>query len=282
MADERKLLEFKLAPGLDASRALGLQPQMLSLALITVNGEYTYDLHRHEQYELIVVARPPYACKLNDAELELNAGDVLVVKPGDQHLDVLKPPVEYFALRLSLKSQRKAELPFFAESIRAAQQACSLPEAVTLCQQLYQEGFRSDAVSGPLQNALLTELLWRLVRAFDPARVSPYLLRRTAEQELRAGLERFFLQHINDTPSLEDMAAALQMGSRSLTLKCRTLLQTTPAKAFKQFKMNHAMELMQHSAMPIKEISRYLGFSNPFHFSRVFKQYHGKAPSEFR
>jgi AraC-like DNA-binding protein len=275
-------MSFKLAPGLDASAALTVRPQLATIAFISTRGEYTYDWHRHEQYELIVVVRSPYMCWLNDDMLDLSRGDVLVVKPGDRHRDLLKPPVRYFALNMVLRAQRQTVIPFFSNSIQAAQQVCALPAAIRLCKRMYREGLRSDAVSGPLQSAILSELLWRLVRAFDPSCISPYLLRRSAQQELRAALERYFLQHISDTPSLEDMAAALEMGSRSLTLKCKTLLQTSPAKAFKQFKMNHAMELLQHSAMPIKEVSFYLGFRNPFHFSRVFKHYHGKAPSEFR
>ena len=169
-----------------------------------------------------------------------------------------------------------------AGSITPAQQVCALPAAVKLCKKLYREGLRNDAVSGPLQSAMIMQLVWRLVRAFDPALISPYLIRRSAQQEFRAALERYFLQHISASPSLEEMAEAMQMGSRSLTLKCKTLLQTSPARAFKQFKLNHAMELLRHSAMPIKEISHYFGFSNPFHFSRVFKRCHGKSPSEYR
>ena len=273
---------FKLSPGLDAGAALTVRPQLATIGLIRARGDYIYDRHRHEHYELIVVVRAPYACELNDAHLDLAPGDVLVVKPGDQHRDLLKSPVRYFAVNMILRSQRQTVIPFFADTIQAAQQVCTLPTAIRLCKRMYREGLRSDGSSGPLQSALLAELLWRLVRAFDPALISPFLIHRTAQQELRSALERYFLQHISDTPSLEEMAAALEMGSRSLTLKCRTLLQTSPAKAFKQFKMNHALELLQHSAMPIKEVSFYLGFRNPFHFSRVFKHYHGKAPSELR
>ncbi len=275
-------LVFKHSPGLDSGATLGVRPQLTSIALITVRGEYVYDWHRHENYELIVVARAPYACELNDATLNLNTGDVLVVKPGDRHRDLLKAPVSYYALNLSLPTPRRSELSFFADAISPAQQVCALPVAIKLCKKLYREGLRNDAVSGPLQSAMITQLVWRLVRAFDPALVSPYLIRRSAQQEFRAAIERYFLQHISDTPSLEEIAEAMQMGSRSLTLKCKALLQTSPVRAFKQFKLNHAMELLQHSAMPIKEISRYFGFSNPFHFSREFKRCHGKSPSEFR
>jgi AraC family transcriptional regulator of arabinose operon len=46
--------------------------------------------------------------------------------------------------------------------------------------------------------------------------------------------------------------------------------------------MHHAAKLLLRSDDTIKSVGRAVGFDNPYHFSRVFKQIHGMAPGRFR
>ena len=46
--------------------------------------------------------------------------------------------------------------------------------------------------------------------------------------------------------------------------------------------MKEAKKLIQNTDMTSSEISYKLGYCNPNHFSRQFKEYYGSSPSEFR
>src|ERR1700759_1968692 len=92
-------LLFRPAPGLDSPTSV--RAELRAIADITVRGRYEYEAHRHDDYEWIALARAPYHCELNGTPLKLRAGDVLVIKPGDRHSDLLIPPVRYYALRIA-------------------------------------------------------------------------------------------------------------------------------------------------------------------------------------
>jgi transcriptional regulator GlxA family with amidase domain len=46
--------------------------------------------------------------------------------------------------------------------------------------------------------------------------------------------------------------------------------------------MSRARELLAGSALSVKQISFRLGFTDPYHFSRIFKRKTGFAPLDWR
>ena len=46
--------------------------------------------------------------------------------------------------------------------------------------------------------------------------------------------------------------------------------------------MNHAAELLNQPGALVKHVTHQVGFSDPFHFSRVFKSVFGLSPDAFR
>lgn len=56
----------------------------------------------------------------------------------------------------------------------------------------------------------------------------------------------------------------------------------TPSQFMARLRMHHAAKLLLRSDDTVKSISRTVGFDDPYHFYRVFKQIHGVAPRHFR
>jgi AraC-like DNA-binding protein len=265
--------------------SFGVQPSFTGLSVSEATGDYLYHRHQHPHYEIIIVDRGPYVCDLNQARLSLRRGDVLVVKPGDWHQDLLTPPVRYFGLSLRLgASAEERSLPLFVEGVQPAQQVVRTGQRLfwPVLKRIREESRRADAVSSQIQDALLLELFWRLVRALPTEAVSPQFLRQSADAGFVSRVRRVFHERISQSVRVEDLAAALNISPRSLTHKCRQILHASPGKAFMRYKMERALTLLQQTDMPVKEISFQLGFKNPFHFSRAFKRSHGCPPSDIR
>jgi len=55
----------------------------------------------------------------------------------------------------------------------------------------------------------------------------------------------------------------------------------TPHAFVTRKKMNHAAELIVRGHVAVKTAALAVGYPDPYHFSRVFKQVHGSAPSRF-
>ncbi|MBA2480629.1 MAG: helix-turn-helix transcriptional regulator [Planctomycetes bacterium] len=254
-----------------------------SLGLIEAKGDHTYHRHQHLNYEIIVVDHGRYHCTLNGVEMRLRRNHILMVKPGDWHEDFLTPPVRYYSVRARIEGAPllPKTSPFRADA-RPDQQLVDAPrdQFWPLIDKLRHEGTASDAMSPHLQQAVLAEFFWRLVRLVPTEAIDPRFLDRSDDQRFLSALNQLFLAHENARLGIPRMAARLGMSQSSLTARCRARFKMSPAQAFRRYKMERALALLTGTEMTVTEVSNHLGFENPYHFSRVFKQVHGKPPSQ--
>ena len=62
----------------------------------------------------------------------------------------------------------------------------------------------------------------------------------------------------------------------------KSVMGQAPIEYFIRLKMKRACELLRQSDLMVKEIAGSLGYSDPFHFSRMFRVVTGCSPSEYR
>ncbi|POQ99030.1 hypothetical protein AU468_11630 [Alkalispirochaeta sphaeroplastigenens] len=87
---------------------------------------------------------------------------------------------------------------------------------------------------------------------------------------------------LNRPASLEDIARSVGISREHLVRLCQESLGITPMRYLRKLKVEAATSMLVSSRCSVKEISRHLGFSSEFHFSRVFKGITGLAPSRYR
>ncbi|MCX7805223.1 MAG: AraC family transcriptional regulator [Planctomycetota bacterium] len=261
-------------------------PIFRRLGIVETRRPYRYKPHQHLGYEVIFVDRGLYRCRLNDALLELYPDDVLIVKPGDWHADECEPPLRYFGIGFLLGGHGPGgeEARIFATSVRPEQQRFRADRGMLwpILQRIEREGEIGDPISSHVQDALLLELFWLMVRSLPPEAISESFLDLSRERAGCNALLRLFEAHATERLPVSAMARALHMSERLLARKCRHILGETPARAFLRFKLERARDLLARTEMSIKEISAYLGFRDQFHFSKAFKRAWGTAPSEYR
>jgi len=57
---------------------------------------------------------------------------------------------------------------------------------------------------------------------------------------------------------------------------------TTPTAFLQRYRLNIAYYLLQHTTLSIKQISAAVGFSDQLYFSKCFKRYYTKSPTDIR
>lgn len=92
----------------------------------------------------------------------------------------------------------------------------------------------------------------------------------------------FITQNLNKNYSLHDLAQ--EVGTNEYTLKheFKELFGITVFGFWNNLKMEKAMELLQQGEKSIAEISEYIGYKNPQHFSTAFKRNFGVTPSGYQ
>ncbi|MDD2708534.1 MAG: AraC family transcriptional regulator [Verrucomicrobiae bacterium] len=261
-------------------------PIFRGLNSIEVKRVCGYCRHQHPDYEVILVDRGVYRCTLNNQEIRLSPGDMLVVKPGDWHQDFLRPPLRYAGLSFVLDQQSLGKLipPLFAENASPRQQCMRKSRTVfrPILKRLQEEHRIGDPPACQIQDALMNEFFWLLVRHLPRAATHPELRDIQAEHGFATRLMRLFQSRINDRFSLTAMSRAMNMSSSALSHRCKAILRMSPARIFMKYKMERAHTLLRLTRMSIKEISCFLGFKDPYHFSKAFKRHQGMPPSNFR
>lgn len=96
-------------------------------------------------------------------------------------------------------------------------------------------------------------------------------------------LTEYIYGHLGDNNlSVQQLAQHVNISRTQLYLNIKRLTDHTPSSFVLSIKMKEAKKLMLTTGMTSSEISYKLGYCNPNHFSRQFKEYYNVSPSEFR
>jgi AraC family transcriptional regulator, transcriptional activator of pobA len=135
-----------------------------------------------------------------------------------------------------------------------------------------QDGYRQAALS------LLTLLL------IDIARLAGDVvgdLKRSGEP-LLAEVFTVIDRHLSEPLSLRDVAHELGMTPGHLTTVVRRRTGRTVQEWIIERRMAEARTLLADTELPVGEIARRVGMSDPGYFSRLFRRTHGASPRQWR
>ena len=119
----------------------------------------------------------------------------------------------------------------------------------------------------------MTQMLQRAL----PIQVRPYRRDRLLVQRVRQLLST----HPQDTRNADDVAALLNTSARSLHRQLRD--EGASLQALKdEVRRERAMNLLQRSGKPVKQVAEAAGFQNEKSFIRAFKGWTGMTPGEWR
>ncbi|ASA26270.1 Fe3+-hydroxamate ABC transporter substrate-binding protein [Paenibacillus donghaensis] len=115
------------------------------------------------------------------------------------------------------------------------------------------------------------------------------LLEQLAAQQVATGLPdlsvqaiRYMEEHYAEPITLEAIADRLLCSPRQLQRQFKSKLRSGPIDYLLQLRMDKARELLLHTAAPIKAVSEAVGYTDSYHFSRMFKRIVGIPPTTYR
>lgn len=82
-------------------------------------------------------------------------------------------------------------------------------------------------------------------------------------------------------PALEQVAEKLDMSGRTLKRRLQDV-GCSFLQALDEVKQQDAIRLLEHAELDIQQVASTLGYENPTNFSRAFKKWTGKTPSEYK
>jgi AraC-like DNA-binding protein/mannose-6-phosphate isomerase-like protein (cupin superfamily) len=92
----------------------------------------------------------------------------------------------------------------------------------------------------------------------------------------------YMKEHLEDKITLKDIAGSVGYSVSRLGTLFLEKTSYSPMEYYNQLKIQRACSYLQFSDLKLKEIAFRLGFYDPFHFSKAFKQEMEITPKEYR
>jgi AraC-like DNA-binding protein len=119
-----------------------------------------------------------------------------------------------------------------------------------------------------------------LQRMLDTA-LTLTVLQYRKDRLLLTQVKQALAMHPQDTHSAEDLAPLLNLSPRSLHRQLKE--EGTSLQVLKdEVRRERAIELLQRTRKPVKQVAESAGFQNEKSFIRAFKQWTGQTPAAFR
>lgn len=216
--------------------------------------------------------------RLGGQSCEIEAGFVFTYGPGVPHVieaDPSDPPRKYFidfGGRDALPLLRRCNLA--PGSVRRIAATADMRQ---LFDDFVFDGAHGGPLAGELCAALLEYMLLRIAASLVPSERQPTPAYGTY-QKCRDYIER---HHVR-LRSLHEVAKETHVDQAYLCRLFQRYDMQTPHQLLTRLKMNRAAELLRDPQLLVKQVAAALGYADPFHFSRNFKNVYGASPNAFR
>ena len=148
----------------------------------------------------------------------------------------------------------------------------------------------------------LVAYCWSLSPYFnDPSQVNPGLLRLKVmellynvmdcsknifrqmlqlRQPVKTDIHRVVEENYTSPISLDELAYLSGRSLSSFKREFQNIYGAPPARWIREMRLSKAHDMLRSSSLFVADVAYSLGFENPTHFSRIFKQQYGYAPSQ--
>ncbi len=261
--------------------------------------------HRHEFVELLYVAEGSFDQVLLGERRHFLPGTFVITDQNCEHSDYIKaddaavlflqiqpdyldellrsyPKTdELHRFLLHALYQQKREQSFLALSYAPDGIASGAYDAQApfLLEQLVREDLLRQPGYEHIRRGLLIRLLQRLCTDYTSVRHSS--TREGREKALLYELERFIRLHDADV-TIRDLEQAFHYHRNYFNLLLQKYRGQTFQKYVQQVRMDHARQLLEETALPIRQVALAVGYENTSHFYRLFKERFGIPPQQVR
>ena len=130
--------------------------------------------------------------------------------------------------------------------------------------------------------AVAKRLLVLAQRQGGQSQFSPYLSEASAPNELAAVIQRYVMDHLAESLSVERLAEAAGMSPRNFARRFVGEMAVTPAEFVQRARVDAARNLLEGSELALKTIAWRCGFGSAARMRLVFAQRFGVTPNQYR
>jgi len=215
--------------------------------------------------------------KLNGQESPLRAGSLFHYDHTTRleiRTDPTRPMAKYFLCLTGARA--RARLRTAGIRPGGVAQLAMFPEVQRVLEDLIREGGHHRATAGRVCGALVEVLLLKIEE------LAGFSAQKGAAEETFLRCKGLIEAQAARLATLGDITKAVGLEASHLCRLFRRYQGLSPYQYLLHRKMALAAELLMDPTALVKEAASYVGFADPYHFSRCFKKVHRVAPKEFQ
>ena len=116
----------------------------------------------------------------------------------------------------------------------------------------------------------------------DPAKTKIHPVLKSDDVERIHYARDLLIRDIENPPNLVELARSVGLSRSKLHYDFRVVYGTTPFDYLRNRRLEKAKISLDKGNMDVTEVAYSVGYSSPSHFTKVFKQYFGMPPSNYR
>jgi YesN/AraC family two-component response regulator len=261
-----------------------------------LNEETIEFRNSHLAHEIYYVLDGELTIRLEDAQIDMNSGDMLFIAPNVMHQVIHSPygKSEYFAFVFEFKPVKRTYHLMGANVIE-----CN--EIVRLLDHVASDGYacvrgNQDAknllydIQAELKNkalgwSMITNMAYFrfLVNAVRTLPITSCIESEESENlNLAIEASKYIHNHYAENITLQSAADHLHISSRHVNRVFKKMFGTTFAKTLRQLRFRYAKQYLSTTDYPVEMITGMVGLNSVQSLRKLFTQYEGITITEFK
>jgi len=271
-------------------------------------------LHSHDFYQMIYFIYGSGVFTINNADYPIQPKTLFIIKPHQQHGFRPLSNQKHKNLTMDLKFQiHDPDLKQIVQELSVSQ-ATSEIDIKDFMEQIRNEGMDKKSFYADIAALKLTELFYKLARlqtkssksehshanaSLSPTNEDYSAIQMSASSQSSIPLSRsssvsyephealkelqsFLEQHYADTLTWTDISRHLSYSQHYLSQLFRDQYGCTLSWYIRKLRIQKAKELISNTTLSLKAVAEQVGFKTIHHFTRVFKEFEGITPGEWK
>lgn len=244
----------------------------------------------HDFYEVLLIGHGAMDFIINDKQLILRKGDLILIRPGDTHSKKYYDREPLKAINLAFPKHILELLFQYVYGSIDSLKKLTESQDIIMCTLTDVENIELQNKISFLDHISTNELdkQNRYLRAIL-VQIILFILIGSTDSEERSNFPKWFnnlLKGLDDIQNLrQGLDYILSSSEKTQSHICRTFvkyLDMTPTSYINQNRLNYAANLLAHSDKEIIDIAFEIGFNSLGNFYNLFKKQYGISPLKYR
>lgn len=248
--------------------------------------------HCHDTAELAFVLSGTGKYHIEGQVYDVGEGDLLFFKPGVHHQalyvpDTEMPATEFFVgfcdVRLPGREPGEVPMPGGGYILHTAGELRQ--KIFRICSSMEAESALCWPGRYHMLKAYLTQLLLLILREQSPPPQvrKGYSFDSVNKKYVVEQIVSYFEDHYSEKISLDTIAENMYLSPFYISKIFKSETGDTPIRHLIGIRLERARELLlEEQEMSIQKVAAAVGYDDAYHFSKLFKKYYGKSPSQLR